>query len=203
MQKICLSYLILAPCMALLLCSCDPDPAPLLPPPWDHEGTQVDEELQNFTVVDTSGNAVSPEKFRGKVLLLMFLAPWSDECRSVGQWIGCNSSGPGFDCYLDRFKAEGLETMIILIDDENGNIPDVSYARQWRSEFGISDPVYIDNEERDIFNTYSDNIPADRMRDSDSYFVPLILVVDRNFIVFSRDSEFSKEDLESDLSRLY
>jgi peroxiredoxin len=182
---------------------CDPDPAPTLPPPWNHEGTQIDDELQDFVLTDSDGNTVQASQFRGQVILLVFFSPWADECREEARWLGCQAGNPSYGCYLALHKDLGLTVLTVLIDDDDGNIPSLEYARQWKHDYGITDPVLVDTSDREVYNTFTDSDPTDGLQDSDSYYVPLTLVVDRNFVVFSRFTEFLQEDMESDLDRLY
>lgn len=188
--------------LVISILGCDPEPYPDLPRPWNRQGTRIDEKIYDFQLQDTSGNLVKPSDFQGNVLLVSFFAAWSDEVRDQARWLGCSDLDRTFGCYIENHREQGFKSIIILIDNEDGKIPTLEEAQSWKERYGITDPVLIDTSEREIFNIFTDNDLSDGLQENDSYFIPLSIVVDQDFIIFNRFTEFLQEDMESDLKRL-
>src|SRR4030042_3247773 len=98
----------------VLIIGCEPELFPELPPPWNHNGTQPDENLQDFTLVDPTGASISASDFRGNAILLTFFAAWADEGSEEARWLGCQPLNPGFQCYIENHKPKGFNDLIVL-----------------------------------------------------------------------------------------
>ncbi|MGH9786517.1 MAG: TlpA family protein disulfide reductase [Terriglobia bacterium] len=82
--------------------------------------------LPEFSFQDLSGNSVSSQQFRGKVLLLDVWATWCQPCKEEMPW---------FQEFHDKYKDQGLEVIGISIDALTSDI--VKFTKQ----AGVTYPI--------------------------------------------------------------
>ena len=94
----------------------------------------------NFTLKDTAGKDVRLADYKGKVLLLDFWATWCGPCKV---------EIPGFIELYDKYKAQGLEVVgVVLLDKFENARP---YAEKMKMNYAV---VNGDEQQDAIDNAY-------------------------------------------------
>ena len=118
----------------------------------------------DFTEINSQGNAITLESFRGKVILLTFSAMWCSPCRL---------EAPDLVDLYNTYKERGLEIVQCIYQDEDSNLADLSDLGRWINEFGMTFTVFNDPN-LSTFHLYQVNA------------IPLNVIIDREFIIRNR-----------------
>jgi peroxiredoxin len=132
----------------------------------DQQGVGVYEGniAANFVEINSQGNEITLESFRGKVIMLTFSAMWSDPCRL---------EAPDLVDLYNTYKERGLEIVQCIYHDEDSNPADLSDLARWINEFGMTFTVFNDPDLSTVF-LYQFNA------------IPFNVVIDRDFIIRDR-----------------
>jgi len=80
----------------------------------------------SITLTDLSGNAINPSGYKGKVLLVNFWAAWC---------IPCRDEIPQFMVLEEKYRARGLESIGISMDDPESTLRD--FCREYKVNYPI------------------------------------------------------------------
>ncbi len=139
------------------------------------EGINVGNIALKFTETDSQGNAISLESFKGKVIVLTFSAMWCGPCRAeVSELMNL----------YNTYKAQGLEIIQCVYQDEDGNPSDLTDLSRWMNEFGITFAVFSDSD-RSTVDAWKFNA------------IPFNVVIDRDFIIKARVIGYDPGAIES------
>ncbi len=90
--------------------------------------TQPGQPSPNFTVISVSGQTISQENYRGRVLLLDFFATWCQPCRrSIPHLVKINS----------KYGRQGLQ-ILGLNADEEGELAVKSFTDEFRVNYPLA-----------------------------------------------------------------
>lgn len=128
------------------------------------EGIDIGNIAANFTEIDSQGNEITLESFRGKVIILDFSAMWANACRL---------ETPDLVNLYNTYKEQGLEIIQCVYFDEDENSTDLSDLARWIDDFGITFRVFNDPDLSTVFLYSFDTIPFD-------------VIIDRDFIIRKR-----------------
>jgi thiol-disulfide isomerase/thioredoxin len=134
----------------------------------------------NFTEPDSNGTPFSLEFFRGSVILLNITTMWCNPCRQ--------EAGELMALY-DEYKAQGLEIVMIVLEDEDQNIADLSDLVRWVNEFNLTFPVLYDPDSS-TKNLYQ------------AINVPTNIIIDRDFVIQYRQSGYRPPEILETIQKL-
>jgi peroxiredoxin len=124
----------------------------------------VGEEAPSFSLPSLSGEQVSLDAFKGKVLLLNFWASWCTPCQE---------ELPEFQKFHQKYHDRGFTVVGINIDKKQAN------AAKYIERFGLSFPVGLDPDSETIQNYRGRSMPI-------SYLVDQHGVIRQVFFGFNR-----------------
>jgi thiol-disulfide isomerase/thioredoxin len=110
--------------------------------PSDNIGTVEGTTLESLSFTNTDGSEFSldrdvfqaPEK---KLLLLVTAAGWCTACRE---------EQPALEALYQKFKADGLEVVVAVFEDNNFVAATTEFATSWRDSYSLNFPVVADTE---------------------------------------------------------
>ena len=138
-------------------------------------GIYINNIATSFTEIDSQGNEITLESFRGNVILLTFSTMWCGPCRA---------EAPELVNLYNTLKERGLVIVQCIFQNEGGNPADLSDLARWLNEFGMTFTVFNDPDMSTV-NLYNFNA------------VPFNIVIDRDFIIRYRDSGFYPGGLQT------
>ena len=98
-------------------------------PAYVHAEPFPPETAPSFTLTDVSGETVSLNGFRGKIVFLIFWAAWCAPCRE---------ELPELDRLYKKHKNEGFEVIAVSVDASESDV------ENFLRKFPISFPVLLD-----------------------------------------------------------
>ncbi len=128
------------------------------------EGIYIGNIAANFTEIDSRGNGITLEFFRGKVIILNFSAMWASACRL---------EAPDLENLYNTYKERGLEIIQCVYHNEDGDPADLSDLARWIDDFGLTFTVFNDPDLSTVVLYRFDQIPFN-------------VIIDRNFIIRER-----------------
>ena len=102
-----------------------------------HAG-QVSETAPSFTLTTLSGESVSLDGFRGKIVFLIFWAAWCAPCRV---------ELPELDRLYKKYNHEGFEVIAISVDASESDV------KNFLRKFPVRFPVLLDKQS-DVNDAY-------------------------------------------------
>jgi peroxiredoxin len=125
-------------------------------------GNQVGDCAPNFTVLDKNGVSHSLYDFSGSVIALDLSAMWCPICQAAA---------PEGETLYQSTKSQGATYITVLFQDGSSNDPDAADITAWEGTYGITHPLYADDNEEvyDLYNTSGGQ--------------PLIMVLDENMLI--------------------
>lgn len=91
--------------------------------------------VPNFTLMDQYGEEVSLYQFYGMVIMVEIGATWCPYC---------NSSADHAEELLESYDGDCVMFLYLLIEDENGNPPDLADVQYWAEHYELNFPVLAD-----------------------------------------------------------
>ncbi len=131
-----------------------------------------------FALKDLTGNRVTLDEFRGKVVVLGFWATWCVPCRE---------EMPSLQRLYEEFKDAGLTVLAVSID------PSASVVRSFAAEKGLTFPVLLDPDKEVYFDDYAVHV------------LPTSFLIDRNGNIAKQllgEVAWDSEDARSSVIRL-
>jgi peroxiredoxin len=122
---------------------------------------KVGDTPPNFSEENSQGVMISLEDFRGKIIVLSFGAMWCGPCRS---------EVPELVQAYNSYKAQGVEILQCVYQDEDSNPADLSDLARWIAEFNITFTVFKD-EDRSTVDAYK------------FHAIPFSVLIDRDFVI--------------------
>ena len=113
---------------------------------WDACSQRIGDHPCDFTLKDQDGNDVSLYDFYGDTIVIDFSVMWCGPCMSAASEV---------QEVKDRYEAEGLTYLTVLIETSIGEEPEAEDCKEWADAYGISEPVLAGN--RDMIDTSSMN----------------------------------------------
>ncbi len=143
-------------------------------------GYSVADTAADFTEIGSDGTPISLEDYRGKVIVISFGAMWCGPCRS---------EVPELVELYSTYKDQGLVVMECVYQDEDSNSADLSDLARWMSEFGITYPVFGDDDRSTVDSWGFNSIPYN-------------VVIDRNFVIRAIIIGYVAGSLERNITKL-
>jgi len=143
-------------------------------------GVQVGNQAIDFIETAFPGLSFTLSSLRGKVILLNLSAMWCGPCQS--------EAGELMDIY-EKYKDQGFEIVQCIFEDEDGQATDMEDLGRWIARFGITFTVVNDADDSTV-NAYEVS------------YIPLNLVIDRDFVIRYRASGFSRTAIENMINSL-
>lgn len=169
--------------LVLLLCgifSCkknqadpNPNPGPGPTPPANYP--VVGDEATDFEEMNSQGLLFRLSALKGKVILLSFSTMWCGPCKEEAGHL---------EALYQEYKDRGFEVVQCLYQDENSNPADLEDLARWISTYGLTFTV-VNDPDRSTVNTYKPE------------YIPLNIIIDRNFILRMREYGFSLSQVKS------
>jgi len=136
-------------------------------------GAPAPDKVRNFTLKDLSGNDVSLDSYKGKVVLIVFFATW---CPS------CQDEMPKLESICERYKASKFEVLAVNIK-ENANS-----VRAFADDNKLSFPVLLDSK-GGVANTF-------KVR-----YIPRIFILSKAGEIVFTSHYLQAEDLEKEVKK--
>jgi peroxiredoxin len=114
------------------------------------EAAAVGEQAPGFSLPTLSGETVSLDSLKGKVLLLNFWASWCTPCQE---------ELPEFQKFQEKYQDRGFTVVGINIDKKQAN------AAKYVQRFGLSFPVVLDPDSETIRNYRGRSMPISYLVD--------------------------------------
>ncbi|MGB0638860.1 MAG: redoxin domain-containing protein [Myxococcota bacterium] len=125
----------------------------------------------NFQLMDQYGEMVDLYSFCGKHVMITVSAGWCAPCRALAE---------DMQSLQDRYRADDLQIIEIIMQDNTGGTPSQSFLSGWASEYGFDDiPVLQLTEPTSYDHPYF-------WLESDGY-IPSIYHLDASMRVLSAD----------------
>lgn len=151
-----------------------------------NQGTQVGNRIGNIAIniteIDSHGNPVTLESYRGSVILLTFSAMWCGPCRA---------EAPELVTIHNQYASQGLVIIQVLYQDEDSNPSDNADLARWIGEFGIPFTVCTDPD-RSSVSSY--------LLSTDG--IPFNVVIDRDFVIRQRIAGYDPDRLLRTINQL-
>ena len=145
---------------------------------WDDCGGQMGEHACDFTFKDQNDVDWSLYDHHGTVMVLDFSAVWCGYCRVAAAEV---------QALQDQLDPTGTEFLwvTILVDDAQGNPPDLSIVQEWADAYGITSSPVLQGD-RSIIDTSGENgYPITSW--------PMFIIVNEDLIIESGLRGWSKE----------
>jgi len=98
------------------------------------EYLEIGDKACDFTMMNQHGNYVSLSDYSDKSVLLDFSAMWCGPCRSA--------AGTA-EALQDKYSDDGLQYIIVLLEDSQGNTVDQQDLINWADAYGLEDVVVL------------------------------------------------------------
>ena len=130
----------------------------------------------SFSLPDLDGNKLSPENWKGKVILINFWATWCPPCRE---------EIPLFIELQKKYQAKGFQMVGIALDRAKA-------VKTYAKEIGINYPILVaDTEGMDVMLNYGGRA------------LPFSVLITRDQLIHSRKlGVFKKEELDPLITKL-
>lgn len=145
-----------------------------VPEGFEGEGWSPGQVVDDARFTDQYGDEVSLWQFYGRVVILDFSTLWCRPCQDLAAGVQATA-----DDYPDD-----LTYLTILVEDLDGNVPDIDELNQWGDYFGITQPIVSDTT----------NIAPTLLPDS-SY--PGLFLVDRDLVIHARIDPATDESVRA------
>jgi peroxiredoxin len=138
---------------------------------------QAGDFAENFTLMDEFGQDVDLYAFQGRWIYMTFSAVWCGPCQAAAEELPA----------LQEEFADNMTAVEVLMDDNNGDVPDAEVLQNWHNEFGLDRIPVLSDPEGENWVTY----------DKD-WGIPTMVVINPDMEVVSVD-EYVKtaEELEA------
>ncbi|HYO97969.1 MAG TPA: redoxin domain-containing protein [Polyangiaceae bacterium] len=98
-------------------------------------GTTVGSPIENFVLMDQSGNSVSLSNYCDKVVYIVAGAMWCP---------GCRTDAEELESIYQTYKDRGLFTLNMLAENNRARTPTTAELTTWATTYGITTPVIAD-----------------------------------------------------------
>ncbi len=140
---------------------------------------QVDEEAPDFTLIDTDGNEVTRDDFRGKVLVLDFWATWCEPCKAKLK---------KYEPIVDKYRSQGVELLAVSLDSG----PEVAAGWAKKNDLPFTVVMMTDQLKADYFPEVGGDVK-----------IPEVRIIDRDGnLRFRFDAKSTVDDIELALTEL-
>ena len=108
---------------------------------WEECNQWVDSHPCNFELMDQNGEMVNLYDHYGKVIVIDLSAMWCGYCVNIA---------PKAAEYKALYGEENFIWLTLLVQDFDGNKPDVNDLKQWALMAGIDEPILAAGDMKDL-----------------------------------------------------
>ena len=108
---------------------------------WEECSQWVDNHPCNFELMDQNGEMVNLYDHYGKVIVIDLSAMWCGYCVNIA---------PKAAEYKALYGEENFIWLTLLVQDFDGNKPDVNDLKQWALMAGIDEPILAAGDMKDL-----------------------------------------------------
>ncbi len=142
-----------------------------------HEGNQLGQVAQDFTLLSQYGEDVTLSDFCDDVVLLVGSASWCGPCQA---------EAPELAGWFDDHEQQDLMVITLLGENIYGQTPSRADLQEWAQSFGIHHPVLADSN----FQVTA------RFIDGNQIALPTMQLLDRGLVIQVRDGWVSEGQVE-------
>ena len=123
-----------------------PEPEEILEPVGiiaddDCQHIQIGDKACNFRLIDQNGDVWDLYSHKGKVIVLDLSAMWCQYCVTIA---------PKAAEYKVLYGEENFIWLTLLVQDFEGNKPDITDLKQWELMSGVNEPILAAGDMKDL-----------------------------------------------------
>lgn len=133
---------------------------------WEECGQQIEENPCNFKFLDHKGNEVELYDYYGKVIVIDFSTMWCGVCVNIA---------PEGDKLIDKYGADNVVWITVLVDNESGLPPTQEDLQRWVDMATITKAPVLGADRNLIDYTATTGYPISAW--------PTLVVVDKKMVL--------------------
>ena len=145
---------------------------------WEECNQWVDSHPCNFSLTDQNGDTVNLYDHYGKVILIDLSAMWCQYCVTIA---------PKAAEYKALYGEENFIWLTLLVQDFEGNKPDITDLKQWELMSGVNEPILAAGDMKDLSGEEGYPITA----------YPTIVLMTKEMIVYRGVSGWNEDIIKT------
>ena len=150
---------------------------------WDECSQWVDSHACNFELMDQNGEMVNLYDYYGKVIIVDLSSMWCPYCVNIA---------PKAAEFKELYGEDNFIWLTLLVQDFDGNKPDISDLQQWALVGGIDEPILAAGDMVDLSGENGYPVTA----------YPTIVLITKEMIIYRGVSGWNEDIIKTWIEEL-
>jgi len=152
---------------------------------WDECSYRIGEHICNLELVDSNAEVFDLYSHYGKPIIIDLSAMWCAPCNQAAPWA---------DVFVQGYAEYDLIWATILLEDENGNVPDAADLLRWVENHSIEESIVLKGS-RDLIDIAGTNgFPLTSW--------PTFVFIDKEMVIYHGVAGWSTEYMNQKLTEM-